>query len=164
MKYMLTPWRGKYIEGLGDGNKKDKGCVFCDIKKEDDEKVFILYRGNKNYIVLNLFPYNNGHILIVPYEHASSPEDVSEETLFEMFSLMRKSLKILRKVYNPDGFNIGMNLGRVSGAGVPDHFHLHIVPRWEGDYNFMPLLSETKLFFEGVEKTYEKLKKEFKKL
>ncbi len=160
MKYMVTPWRSKYIEELS--QEKEESCIFCSIQNKKDEEVFILYRGKKNYIVLNLFPYNNGHLLIVPYKHARSPEEVDNETLSEMFFLMKKSISIIREVYNPDGFNIGMNLGKVSGAGVPDHFHLHIVPRWEGDYNFMPLLSETKLFFEGVEKTYQKLKDKFK--
>ncbi len=163
MKYLLTPWREKYITGL---SKKKKGneCIFCVLQKKEDEEAFILYRGIYNYIVLNLFPYNNGHLLIVPYEHKNSLLKVDDNVLFEMTYLMKSSVEILKKVYNPDGFNMGMNLERISGAGVPEHFHLHIVPRWEGDLNFMPLISEVKLFFEGVEKTYSKLKDKFLKI
>ena len=161
MKYLVTPWREKYIkEGI-----HDKGCFLCEASKaKNPEERFILHKGKYSFIILNLYPYNNGHILIAPFKHLDSPVKASKEILGEMNFFMVETLKILEKVYHPHGFNIGMNLGRPAGAGVPDHFHLHIVPRWEGDANFMPLFGETKVMFEGIEKTYEKLKAEFKNI
>ncbi len=161
MKYLVTPWREKYIkEGLN-----SEECFLCEASKcEKPEKRFILFKGKYSFIVLNLYPYNNGHILIAPNEHLNSPLKAPRKVIDEMNTLMLKSLEILEKVYHPQGFNIGMNLGRPAGAGVPDHFHLHIVPRWEGDSNFMPLFGETKVMFEGIEKTFSKLKEEFRKI
>ncbi len=160
MKYLVTPWREKYIkEGLD-----NEECFLCEASKhKKPEERYILFKGKHSFIILNLYPYNNGHLLIAPYEHLDSPLKAKKETIDEMNTLMLKALEILENVYHPQGFNIGMNLGRPAGAGVPDHFHLHIVPRWEGDANFMPLFGETKVMFEGIEKTFEKLKKEFDK-
>ncbi|MEA3459706.1 MAG: HIT domain-containing protein, partial [Chloroflexota bacterium] len=111
----------------------------------------------RGFIMLNLYPYNNGHLMIAPYEHAASPEDLDEDTLTELMLLLNKSLRLLRRVLNPQGFNIGINLGRAAGAGVEDHVHIHVVPRWEGDNNFMPVLSETKVIPELLDETYDKL-------
>ena len=161
MKYLVTPWREKYIkEGI-----KNSNCFLCEASKaENPEERFVLCKGNHSFIILNLYPYNNGHILIAPYKHLDSPVKADKEIIDEMNFFMIETLRILERVYHPQGFNIGMNLGRPAGAGVPDHFHLHIVPRWEGDANFMPLFGETKVMFEGIEKTFSKLKDEFKKI
>ncbi len=161
MKYLVTPWREKYIkEGIND----DK-CFLCEAAKaEKPEERFILYKGKHSFIILNLYPYNNGHILIAPHKHLDSPVKAGKKIIDEMNFFMIETLKILERVYHPQGFNIGMNLGRPAGAGVPDHFHLHIVPRWEGDASFMPLFGETKVMFEGIEKTFSKLKDEFEKI
>jgi len=158
MRYLVTPWREKYIT-----DEIDKGgCFLCEAaSSENPAKKFILFKGEYSFIIMNLYPYNNGHLLIAPYKHLDSPVKAEKQVLDEMNSLMIKSLDILTKVYNPHGFNIGMNLGRAAGAGVPEHFHLHMVPRWDGDSNFMPLFSDTKVMFEGVEKSYNKLKKYF---
>ncbi len=160
MKYLVTPWREKYIT-----DEIDKGgCFLCEASKaERPEDKHILYKGEYSFIIMNLYPYNSGHLLIAPYEHIETPVKADKKIMDEINSLMIKTLKILEKVYSPQGFNIGMNLGRAAGAGVPGHFHLHIVPRWEGDSNFMPIFSDTKVMFEGVEKSYKKLKKYFKK-
>lgn len=143
----------RYIVG-----KKTEGCFFCAIAKEHkDRENYILYRGKRGFIMLDLYPYNNGHLMIAPYEHAASPEDLDEDTLTELMLLLNKSLRLLRRVLNPQGFNIGINLGRAAGAGVEDHVHIHVVPRWEGDNNFMPVLSETKVIPELLDETYDKL-------
>ncbi len=156
MKQLWAPWRMKYIVGA-----KSKGCLFCQKAKENkDKENYLVYRGKKGFIILNTFPYNNGHLMVVPYKHTSCFEDLGEEELIEIGRLIKKSVAILKKSLNPQGFNIGANLGRIAGAGIEDHIHIHIVPRWEGDTNFMPVMGKTKVIPELLEDTYKKLLKD----
>ena len=155
MEYIVAPWRGKYLQ---EGICK-KECFLCEAGRAEDLAArFILAQNERTVVLLNLYPYTGGHILIAPKEHISSPLLASPELLSEMQKQTLRVIKILEESYHPHGFNVGMNIGRAAGAGVPDHFHLHIVPRWEGDANFMPLLGEVKVMFEGVEQTYQRLR------
>lgn len=154
MEYIYTPWREEYIKKLC----SMKGCIFCQaLKLKDDKKALIIYRSLYNFILLNKYPYSPGHLMIVPYRHLASFERAKKEYTDEMMDLCKMSLKLLKKKYNPHGFNIGMNMGYSSGAGVADHFHLHVIPRWVGDSNFMPLIGKTKLTIEDLHTTYKKL-------
>ena len=157
MKTVWAPWRIEYIL-----SEKPDYCIFCDaFKRKDDAKTFILYRGNKSFVIMNAFPYNNGHLLVIPIQHLSCPTELDNDTASEIHSLTQESIKILRSVLKTDGFNIGINLGKVAGAGVEEHLHTHIVPRWNGDTNFMPVTGETKVFPEYLKATYDKLLPEF---
>lgn len=156
MRQLWAPWRIRYIL-----MEKPKGCIFCMKQKEkNDEENLILYRGERCFIMLNLYPYNNGHLMIVPYRHVPSVEDLKVTEILEMGMLTKASLKLLRRILRPDGFNVGFNIGRVAGAGIEEHVHMHIVPRWNGDTNFMPVIGDTKVISEGLRETYSKLKKE----
>jgi len=144
-----------YLKG-----SKEKGCIFCNkirASKRSDRKNLVLWRGERAFIVLNLYPYTNGHLMVAPYEHTGDLEALDGETLKEMMLLIAKAIRALRRTMNPQGFNIGANLGRVAGAGVDDHVHLHIVPRWGGDTNFMPVLAETRMIPELLPQTYNHL-------
>ena len=145
---------------------KPKTCFLCDaVKSRDDKKHYVIYRGSKCFIIMNLFPYNPGHLMVAPYRHLPSIEDLSDDELFDLAMLTKLSLKILRKAFNPHGFNVGVNIGNAAGAGVEEHVHVHVVPRWSGDTNFMPLLADVKVIPQALEETYGKLKnvlKEFK--
>jgi ATP adenylyltransferase len=153
MKYVWAPWRIEYIRA-----EKPTGCILCDKPKETrDKENYILYRGKKNFIMLNSYPYNPGHLLIAPYHHTGSLEALTEAERNEHYELVSRSIVVLKKVFNPAGFNIGANLGRVAGAGIDDHFHSHIVPRWQGDNNFMPVLGETKVIPQALADTYDSL-------
>lgn len=153
MKRLWAPWRMKYIIG-----EKTGECLFCAKAKEsNDRENLILYRGRTGFIMLNAYPYNNGHLMIAPYRHVASLDDLDEETLTELMLLINKSLRLLRRVMSPQGFNIGINLGKAAGAGIEEHIHIHIVPRWEGDTNFMPVVGETRVMPELLDQTYEKL-------
>ncbi len=144
--------------GMKDSNTKGKDCVFCQrLKENKDEDNFILYRGKTAFIILNIYPYNNGHLMVAPYRHSGGLEELGDEELGELMSLVKKSTGLLKKALNPQGFNIGANIGRVAGAGIKDHLHIHIVPRWEGDTNFIPLIGETKIIPELLKDTYKKL-------
>jgi ATP adenylyltransferase len=161
MEYITTPWREEYIKKVF----KMKGCIFCQaLKKKDDKRSFILYRGVHNFVLLNKYPYTPGHLMIAPYKHLSSIELAEKEATDEMTELLRKCLSLLRKQYNPQGFNTGMNIGQSAGAGVADHYHLHIIPRWSGDSNFMPLIGKTKVVLEDLHTSYEKLLSYFEKV
>ena len=155
MKTLWTPWRMGYILG-----EKSQGCLLC-IKQQDpvekDRENYILYRGATCYIMLNLFPYTNGHLMIAPYHHVASLEQLDDKSLYEMMALTRVSVAALSKALSPAGFNIGMNLGKVSGAGIADHLHMHVVPRWQGDVNFMSVFAGTRLIPEALNVTYDKL-------
>ena len=138
---------------------KGSGCVFCDaLKLKDDSESLIVHRGYQNFVILNRYPYNNGHIMIAPYEHKASPLEVAPIVLQEMMELFQKSIRALTQVYQPHGFNTGMNLGRSAGAGIEEHYHLHIVPRWNGDTSFMSTLAETRVIPEDFVTTLTKLK------
>lgn len=135
-------------------------CLFCSIHSrsaEQDREQLVLLRGPRAYVVLNRYPYNNGHLMIVPNAHMPSFEDLDPQTSSELMTLLQRSLASLRQALRPDGFNVGANLGRVAGAGVPDHVHLHVVPRWLGDNNFMPVLGQTRLIPQLLEDTYDAL-------
>lgn len=154
MKRLWSPWRMKYIV-----SKKGEGCIFCDkVAENDDQANYILYRGKTCYVMLNLYPYNNGHLMVSPYRHVPSPEQLQEDELTEMMLLVNRSIRALRWAMHPDGFNIGVNIGKAAGAGIEEHVHIHIVPRWEGDTNFMPVLSQTRVIPELLDDTYCKLK------
>ena len=154
MEYIYAPWREEYVKKVF----KMKECIFCHaLKLKNDKKAHILYRGTYNYIVLNKYPYTPGHLMIAPYKHLDSFEQAEKESTDEFSNLLKLCLKVLRKKYNPHGFNTGMNLGQSAGAGVAKHYHLHIIPRWVGDSNFMPLISKTKVVIEDLEITYSRL-------
>jgi len=144
---------------VSDQNKaKVKSCVFCEkLAEKDDEKNLILYRAALSAIILNIYPYNSGHVMIVPFSHKGAFEDLTGEEHSEVMRQTGLAIKILRETSHPDGFNFGANLGRVSGAGIADHVHFHVVPRWNGDVNFMPVLADTKVISEGLDQTYRKL-------
>jgi len=155
MKSLWTPWRMGYILG-----EKPEGCLLClkhQETRERDKDNYILYRGATCFILLNLFPYTNGHMMIAPYQHAANLEQLSDKQLLEMMALARASVATLKKATSPAGFNIGMNLGKVAGAGVADHVHMHVVPRWQGDVNFMSVCAETRLIPEALDRTYDRL-------
>jgi len=165
MDNIWAPWRMKYIQGVRP--EKDAAateadpCVLCAKFKdapENDRKNLVLFRGKLSFIMMNLYPYNSGHLMIVPYMHTGRFEELPPETTAEMTAFLQKLLPVFRKVMSPDGFNIGMNLERVAGAGIIDHVHIHLVPRWNGDCNFMPVLAETKVISEHLDATYDKLK------
>jgi ATP adenylyltransferase len=154
METLWTPWRYKYIVS-------DKGseCIFCDaLQNAESSKSLVIHRGKYNIVMLNRYPYSNGHIMIAPNEHVASPELSGSDTLFEMLMLVQNCLEALRESYKPCGFNIGMNLGRAAGAGIEDHYHLHIVPRWEGDTNFMTVLNDVRLIPQDLNDVYGQLK------
>lgn len=157
MKYLWAPWRMEYIL-----KEKNEGCIFCEIPKENQDKEnYVLYRGKFCFVILNTYPYNNGHIMIAPYAHIKNLEELNRDTINELMSLCQKSISVLKEKMNPQGFNIGANIGKVGGAGILEHVHLHIVPRWQGDTNFMPVISDTKVMPQYLSETYDLLKAGF---
>ena len=154
MEHMWAPWRMEFIL-----NEKTSDCILCQKPGEDaDECNLILHRGRLNFVILNKFPYNPGHLMVAPYRHIATLEDMTDEELMDHFSIVRRCTKALRSVLYPAGFNIGINLGKIAGAGISDHAHTHIVPRWSGDTNFMPVLADARVLPEGLASTYAKLK------
>lgn len=159
MKVLWAPWRIKYIAG-----DKEEGCIFCKKPKEGNDKDnLILYTGETSFIIMNRYPYSNGHLMTVPYKHTNNFSDLTPDERLELMDLTAKCLDILQ-VIKPEGFNIGMNLGRTGGAGIDDHLHFHIVPRWSGDTNFMPVIGDIRVMPEYLEDTYETLSKHLKSL
>lgn len=145
--------------------KKNGKCIFCvKPKQKKDTQNHILYRGKKSFIIMNLFPYNNGHLMVAPYKHTPSLESLDDETLLEIIALLKKAEYALRKEFRPDGFNIGVNIGRAAGAGIDKHIHFHIVPRWNGDTNFLPVTAGAKVIVQSIEESYGILSKHFKRL
>jgi ATP adenylyltransferase len=157
MKFLSAPWRWEFISAL----IKKRGCVFCDALQLPEGESLICYRGKDFFVILNKYPYNTAHLMIVPYEHVDAPEKIPPQKTLEMWELMNRSLEILKKQFNPQGFNIGMNIGPVAGAGVRDHIHLHIVPRWSGDANFMPVIGKTRVLSYSIETIFDILRREF---
>lgn len=158
---MTVPWREDYVKNA----HKMKECFFCEAsKRQNDKKDFILYRGKYNFIILNKYPYSPGHLMIAPYKHLDSIEKSGKKSSDELADILKKSIEILRKVYLPHGFNTGMNIGHSAGAGVAFHYHMHVIPRWIGDSNFMPIIGKTKLTIESIHKSYDKLSQYFKDL
>lgn len=155
MKYLWSPWRMIYIEK----HKAEAGCVFCDaLKMADTAQNLIVQRGKHAFVILNRFPYTSGHIMIVPYQHTSYLEELLPEARAEIMELAAEGMHILRQVYNPEGFNLGINIGEAAGAGITEHVHLHVVPRWIGDTNFMSTLGSTRVLPERLEDTYQRVR------
>lgn len=156
MDHLWTPWRMAYLQGDA---QPAADCLFCErIAQKDDSENLILHRGRRAFIILNRYPYNNGHLMIVPYAHQPSLETLDADTLAEMMALSQDSLKLLRQAYAAEAFNLGINIGTAAGAGVADHIHLHVVPRWAGDTNYMATVAQTRVIPEWVQDTYRKLK------
>jgi len=157
---LWSPWRYEYIASSDAANPEVSGCVFCMLRDDPDkdEANFVIHRAFHNFVVLNLYPYISGHLLIVPYEHVAELDAATKETTDELMDLTKRSQTALRDAYQPTGFNIGMNLGRSAGAGIVDHIHIHILPRWVGDTNFMSTVGNTRVIPEDLSTTYEKLR------
>lgn len=158
MKLLWAPWRIKYILAPKEG----EGCFICrGVEAPQEEECLVLYVGEKALAVLNKYPYNPGHLMVAPKRHVASLMELTTEERMELMDLLNTSLEVLRVVMNPGGFNIGVNMGKAAGAGLEDHLHVHVVPRWNGDTNFMPVLADVKVVPEHIEETYKKLKKAF---
>jgi len=156
MDYLWTPWRYRYIAEA----KNAVGCVFCAAAEANrDEEMLIVHRGVKNYVILNRYPYTSGHVMIVPYLHTADFAGLEKDTAAEMMLLTQRVQAAIDDVYHPDGFNMGMNLGRSAGAGIENHLHMHLLPRWAGDTNFMTTVGETRLEPEELSTTYTRLRK-----
>ncbi len=155
MDYLWTPWRYAYVSGA----EKTSGCIFCELAKQDDEKALIVQRGQYCFIILNSFPYSPGHVMIVPFAHLDQLQKLPESAAHEMMDLSQKMEGVLRGLYNSDGINLGMNIGKAAGAGVAGHVHMHVLPRWVADANFMSVVGETRVLPESLETTFQKLKK-----
>jgi ATP adenylyltransferase len=154
---LWAPWRMEYIGSARKG--KDEGCLFCEKPKEgDDEKALIVARSEKSFAILNKFPYNSGHLMVAPFRHVGELEEVKDDESLDMQQLLQRCIEALEGAMRPEGFNVGMNLGLVAGAGIPDHLHWHVVPRWNGDTNFMPVVGETKVLPELLAATHRKLR------
>ncbi len=154
---LWAPWRLEYIRSAV---RKPGECFLCEADSTDDDREkLVLHRENDSFVMMNLYPYNNGHLLVAPRRHVGDMDDLEIGELTSLFDLVRRATGWLKKAYNPDGFNIGINIGRVAGAGLPGHLHVHIVPRWNGDVNFMPVLGFTKVVSEGLQSSWDTLKK-----
>jgi ATP adenylyltransferase len=156
MERLWAPWRMEYIGSAREG--QDEGCLFCEKPKEvEDEKALILARTELSFAILNRYPYNSGHLMVAPFRHVGELEEVKDDESLDMQQLLQRCIRALKEAMQPEGFNIGMNLGVVAGAGIPDHLHWHVVPRWTGDTNFMPIVGETKVLPEGMVDTYGRI-------
>jgi ATP adenylyltransferase len=162
MNHLWSPWRMNY---LNNHSEVDRYCVFCDlIAQVDGIENLIIFRGELVFAILNRFPYTSGHLMVVPYEHQPSFEDLADQTLAEIMRVTTFSMRVIRKLYQPQAFNIGANVGEAAGAGIADHVHMHIVPRWTGDTNFMSTLGQTRVLPEELEETYRRISSKWKEL
>lgn len=153
MKKLWAPWRIGYVQ------KQNKGCIFCQASKSrQDKKYYVVYRSKFCFSILNTFPYNNGHIMVAPYRHKGDISDLTNDELMDLIKVLKISQKQLNKVLRPHAYNIGINIGQYAGAGFADHLHVHIVPRWKGDVNFMPVIFDTKVISQSLSQLYKKLK------
>jgi ATP adenylyltransferase len=159
---LWTPWRREFIEG---DNAKRSPCFLCDHAADSshDRRNFVLARGHTVFVLLNLYPYNSGHLMVAPYQHTGDLANLEQPIAAELMAFTQRCVGVLGTAYSPDGFNLGMNLGRSAGAGVPDHLHVHVVPRWSGDTNFMPIVGDTKVLPESLDQTYERLEAHFRR-
>lgn len=158
MDYLWSPWRYTYVSSVDQA----VGCVFCQLLNlGDDEKAFIVYRGELNFVILNAFPYTSGHTMVVPYEHVDRLSLLSQTAASEMMGLSRRLESALYELYRPDGANLGMNIGKAAGAGIAGHIHMHVLPRWVADANFMTVVGETRVLPESLDETYRRLKAKF---
>jgi ATP adenylyltransferase len=153
---LWAPWRSTYIKG-----EKSDDCIFCTKPSLPDDEGLVVFRGERCFVMLNAFPYTNGHVMVAPYAHVAGLQDLDEPTSNELIALVRRSLGAIGSVYGPEGYNVGANLGTVAGAGVADHVHMHVVPRWEGDTNFMPVLGDVRVLPESLDDTYRSLRQAF---
>lgn len=161
MNQIWAPWRKRYVSG-----KKARGCLFCRVVKaprRKDRTHLLVHRSSRSYLMLNRYPYNNGHVMIVPNRHVPMLDRLAQREKLDLLQLLDRSLAVLKKTIHPQGFNIGINLGRSAGAGFPGHLHIHIVPRWTGDTNFMPVAGETKVISDSLEAVYEALSRRLKR-
>jgi ATP adenylyltransferase len=157
MKYIWAPWRIEYIR-----SKKPADCIFCTKPAEDkDKENYILFRGRRNFIMMNAYPYNPGHLLVAPYRHTAELVELTAAERNEHFELVSRCVSVLRRAFKPGGFNIGANIGKVAGAGIDDHFHSHIVPRWLGDTNFQTVLPDIRVVPQALAETYDVLRGKF---
>jgi ATP adenylyltransferase len=155
MDYLWTPWRYAYVSGA----ERTTGCVFCNaVTLGDDEKMLIVHRGKHCFVILNAYPYTPGHVLIVPYAHLDELQKLPSDAAGEMMSLSQKMESVLRELYHPDGINLGMNIGKAAGAGIAGHIHMHVLPRWVADANFLSVVGETRLLPETLEQTWKRMK------
>jgi ATP adenylyltransferase len=157
---LWAPWRIKYIE-----SPKARACIFCIEEAETrDRENLVVYRGRRSFVVMNRYPYNTGHLMVAPYRHVRDLVELTEEELLDLMKNVSLSIRILREALKPEGFNIGMNMGKVAGAGIEDHLHIHVVPRWAGDTNFMPVIACVKVMPELLESTYDRLRNALSKV
>ncbi|HEX4748023.1 MAG TPA: HIT domain-containing protein [Bryobacteraceae bacterium] len=162
MQHLWTPWRSTYMKAAKDSSRE---CVFCAAaEQENDVESLIAYRAGHSFIILNRYPYTSGHIMIAPYAHVSRLNDAPAETIAEIAELTRTAEIVLERAYKPDGINLGMNLGRAAGAGIAEHIHMHMLPRWNGDANFMTSVADTRIIPESLDETYEKIRQGFEQL
>lgn len=163
MDRLWSPWRYEYIASGGAADSEAKGCVFCSLRDDPakDPDNFVLHRAHHNFVVLNIYPYISGHLLVVPYEHVGNLDAAAKETTDELMDLTKRCQTALREVYQPEGCNVGMNLGKSAGAGIVDHIHIHILPRWIGDTNFMSTIADARVIPEALATTYQKLRAKF---
>ena len=151
---LWAPWRVDYILG-----PKEKGCIFCNrYTSEDDKESLILYRGDKSFVIMNRYPYNSGHLMVLPFRHVANINDLDEAESCDLMGVLKVANRVLESVMKPHGMNVGINLGDAAGAGVAAHLHVHIIPRWNGDTNFMPVIGDTRIISESLDRTYDKLK------
>lgn len=161
MKFIWSPWRMEYIQS----DKNEEGCVFClEMARPDGPENLIVYRGKRAFLILNRFPYTSGHLMVVPFQHTSILMALDKETQAEMMELTNMSIRVLGEVYSPQGYNVGINIGEAAGAGITEHIHMHIVPRWFGDTNFMSSLGNTRVLPETLEETYKRVKEVWEKV
>jgi ATP adenylyltransferase len=160
MDHLYTPWRMAYIRGE---KKPVQGCIFCNLLNDTSERQ-VVARSIHVFVTLNIYPYNNGHLMVVPYQHVESPEMLDEPTLIDIMRTTNHALAVLRKAYNPPAFNLGANIGAAAGAGIAEHYHFHIVPRWNGDASFMTTIGSTRVIPDTLDNTYNELKSTWQKL
>jgi ATP adenylyltransferase len=158
---LWAPWRMEFIESA-----KPKGCIFCEFPaaegEQADRKNLLAHRGPRAFTLLNRFPYNSGHVMVIPRVHASTLEELAPEDFTDLHEELRRAIEVVRAVYRPEGMNVGMNLGRIAGAGIADHLHYHVVPRWGGDTNFMPVLADTRVMVEHLDASWAKIRDGFR--
>jgi ATP adenylyltransferase len=160
MDYLWTPWRYAYVSST----EKTAGCVFCDAPKEkDDAKVLIVHRGQYCFVILNAYPYTPGHVMIVPYQHLDELQKLPVEAAQEMMALSQRMETVLRELYRPDGINLGMNIGKAAGAGIAGHIHMHVLPRWVADANFVSVVGETRILPETLDVTWRRMREAIRK-
>jgi ATP adenylyltransferase len=160
-KYRIwAPWRLEYVKGAA--KEAADGCIFCTAPAEDDDRGnLIVHRGERCFVILNKFPYTNGHLMVAPYAHLATLPELDADTVTELMTLAQRAMVVLNDVYGPTGYNAGLNQGRIAGAGIDTHIHLHVVPRWAGDTNYMPVLADTRVMPQSLEDSYDSLEGKF---